>query len=97
MIVTIEQLRRQLRLGEKNSAFDADLTHLARVGEAWALRTTRRTLLELMEMGGGIIPPEVVNAVLTYCAYLFKHPEGETTETLSPFNAYTQLKPFIKL
>lgn len=67
--------------------------------ESYVVRATGRTMDELVEMGGGTLPPQLTLATLMVAASRYAQPEGESTQQAHevPFGITTMIKQYRKL
>ncbi len=67
--------------------------------EAFVVRETGRDIEELLEMGNGKLPDQLVLCTLMVAASRYAQPEGESTQQAHevPFGVTTMLKQYRKL
>ncbi len=67
--------------------------------ESYVVRATGRTMDELVELGGGTLPPQLALATLMVAASRYALPEGESTQQAHevPFGVTTMIKQYRKL
>lgn len=85
-----------------NVDYDEDDQHiefLGKVATSQIFHSTRRSLEELEEMGGGEYPSELRQAALQLAAHWYRVRESvsSTTQNAVPFSIAFLVKPFVKL
>ena len=78
---------------------DLYLDHLLSAAEEYVTTATARTLDELKELGGGELPPTLVQAVLLIAGHWYNQREAvsSTQMTEVPYTLQALVKPYRKL
>lgn len=95
--LTLEELKRQI-----NIDYNDDDDYIQALGDAAAsqvLHATRRSIEELLELGGGDYPRELRLAALQLAAHWYRMREAvaSTNQVAVPFGINFLVKPFVKL
>ena len=97
MEVTVEELKKQLRVDYEEE--DDLLMTYGEAAEDVVVKATNRSVEELKEMGGGILPMPIRVAILKMAAEMFTN-RGITTQgnvQVVPYGFEVLIKPYVKL
>lgn len=97
-LVSLELFKKHVRADDFN-ADDEQLQQYLDAAEQQVIMATNRTENELVEMGGGVFPPMLAQAVLLVAAAWYATPENTAGVQYHevPYGATALIKPFRKL
>lgn len=75
---------------------DALLEHYLDASEEWVVNATARTLDDLLELGGGKLPPSIVQAVMMLGGHLYNQRESVSAVQMQevPYSVQALVKPY---
>lgn len=95
--VSLDLLKKHLRAEYDDD--DAYLSHLTEVAQAYVERATHRTHEELLALGGGIYPLQLMQAILMLAAHWYNQREAASSVQFTevPHAVSSMIKQFRKL
>lgn len=97
-LVDLELLKQHVRADD---FFDDDayLEHLLETAEAYVIQATNRSDIELLELGGGALPPTLIHSILLIAGHWYNQREGVAGVTMSevPYTLQALIKPYRRL
>lgn len=96
--VSLEYLKRHVKVDDF-SADDNFLLQELEEAEDFVVRYTNRSMDELIEMGGGSVPPSIRRAIVLLVSHYYEQPQGVSSGSMTPvpYGIDANLKPFRKL
>ncbi len=106
-LITLDELKDQLRIERDYHDEDAHITNCGDAAEAALLRACRRTVDDLLDnfgttdagTGDTLPPPDFKMAILMLGKHVYEHrgPDDSVQQVQVPYSIDLMVKPFIKL